>query len=73
VHCDIKPSNVGFDKANNVFVFDVEGAVHLDCTARGLRYTRGYAPPELLTTGPNDTTDFYAFGIMLQEMMVSFD
>ena len=73
MHCDIKPSNVGFDLADNVFVFDVEGAVHLDRAVREHRYTRGYAPPELSTAGPNDTTDFYAFGIMLQELMVSFD
>jgi serine/threonine protein kinase len=73
-HCDLKPDNVGFDDEDNVYVLDVEGAVslHRGAVTSGTRYTTRYAPPELLTAdgGPNDTTDFYALGVMLRELVV---
>lgn len=74
VHRDIKPANIFFGPAGNVKVGDF-GAAHLTdlgSTLTGaLLGTLAYMSPEQITggTAPGPSTDLYAFGILLYELL----
>lgn len=74
IHCDIKASNILLDKYLEAIVEDFglaklvdHGVSHVVTTIHG---TLGRIPPEsLMTSHVSETTDVFAFGLMLIELV----
>jgi hypothetical protein len=70
VHRDLKPDNIMVGGRGEVVVVDWGlAAVVGDATASRGSGTRGYLPPEALTSLPTPGFDVYALGVCLRELM----
>lgn len=70
-HRDLKPENILIDSNEQLYIadFGIASAVNQQ-TSQTISGTPLYAPPEYLQGGEvNNTTDIYAFGLILYEML----
>jgi serine/threonine protein kinase len=67
---DLKPTNIGFDDAGNVQLFDFGFARHIeDCSKYEVAGTPRYMSPEILRgEGYSFGSDAYSFGLLLSEI-----
>lgn len=72
VHCDVKPGNVLIDRGGKIYLTDFGIARHADSTITdlGVVGAPAYMAPEQIREEPvNASTDVYALGVMLFEML----
>ena len=72
VHCDVKPGNVMIDQGGNIYLTDFGIARHSESTTTTLATmgTAAYMAPEQIRGEPvSPSTDIYALGVMLFEML----
>jgi eukaryotic-like serine/threonine-protein kinase len=69
VHRDLKPENILIDNQDRLIVADFGLATMLQTSNQACHGSPAYCPPEYLNTGAvNQTTDLYAFGVILYQM-----
>lgn len=72
IHCDVKPGNILIDQGGGVYLTDFGVARHSDsdATTLGMAGTPAYMAPEQILDKPvTPSTDVYALGVMLFEMV----
>jgi eukaryotic-like serine/threonine-protein kinase len=72
VHCDVKPGNIMTDQGGNIYLTDFGIARHSDSTTTTMLNvgTAAYMAPEQILGEPvSPSTDIYALGVILYEML----